>query len=240
MRIAVLSDIHGNLTAFEAVLEDLTKTSPDAVLFGGDLADSASAGAEIVDRIRGLGWAGVFGNTDEMLFRPESLENFVESSSAPASLWNAVREIAAYSRVQLGEERLRWMKALPRIYHLDPIELVHASPTDAWRAPSKSAEDQELQAIYGKSKMPYSVYGHIHQPYIRSLPNQRMVVNAGSVGLSADGDRRASYVILDEEGPTIRRLEYDVEREVSMIESSKAPHANWIAKMLRTGLPQLP
>lgn len=76
MRIAIVSDIHGNLTAFEAVLADLKRTSPDLVLQGGDLADSGSAPEEIVDRIRALGWRGVLGNTDEMLARPETLDSF--------------------------------------------------------------------------------------------------------------------------------------------------------------------
>lgn len=83
MRIAILSDIHGNRTAFEAVLADMRQTSPDLILHGGDLADSGSSPAEIVDRIRDFGWQGVVGNTDEMLFRPASLEEFASKSSAP-------------------------------------------------------------------------------------------------------------------------------------------------------------
>jgi len=105
MRIAIMSDIHGNRTAFEAVLADLQQTSPDLVLHGGDLADAGSSPLEIVDRIRDLGWPGVVGNTDELIFRPESLEEFANQSSAPASLWTAIREMAATIRSMLGEER---------------------------------------------------------------------------------------------------------------------------------------
>jgi 3',5'-cyclic AMP phosphodiesterase CpdA len=76
MRIAIVSDIHGNRTAFEAVLADLRQTAPDLILHGGDLADNGSSPVEIVDRIRTLGWQGVVGNTDEMLFDPESLARF--------------------------------------------------------------------------------------------------------------------------------------------------------------------
>ena len=71
MRIAIVSDIHDNLTAFEAVLADLGKTSPDLVLHGGDLVSGGSSPAEVVDRVRDLRWTGVFGNSDEAITRPE-------------------------------------------------------------------------------------------------------------------------------------------------------------------------
>src|ERR1039457_4332163 len=80
MRIAIVSDIHGNRTAFEAVLTDLRQTSPDLILHGGDLADGGSSPVEIVDRIRDLGWLGVVGNTDEMLSMPETFEEFASQS----------------------------------------------------------------------------------------------------------------------------------------------------------------
>src|SRR5712691_971880 len=105
MRIAIVSDIHGNRTAFEAVLADLRQTSPDLILHGGDLADGGASPAEIVDRIRDLGWPGVVGNADEALFRPGSLEEFASQSSAPPSLWAVVREMSAATREALGEER---------------------------------------------------------------------------------------------------------------------------------------
>lgn len=115
VRIAIVSDIHGNRTAFEAVLTDLQETSPDLVLHGGDLVDSGSSPMEIVDRIRDLGWSGILGNTDEMHSRPESLEEFMSRSSAPASLWVAVREMAAATHATLGDERIGWLRTLPRI-----------------------------------------------------------------------------------------------------------------------------
>src|SRR6266513_2300564 len=103
MRIAIVSDIHGNRTAFEAVLADLRQTAPDLILHGGDLADGGSSPAGIVDCIRDLGWQGVLGNTDEILTRPEALEEFANQSPAPPSLWAAIREMAAATRALLGE-----------------------------------------------------------------------------------------------------------------------------------------
>src|SRR5260370_51850 len=108
MRIAIVADIHGNRTAFEAVLADLREISPDLILHGGDLADSGSSPVEIVDRIRELGWQGVVGNTDEMLFMPESLTEFAKQSPALQSLTVTIEEMAAATREALGEERLAW------------------------------------------------------------------------------------------------------------------------------------
>src|ERR1700720_2879559 len=139
MRIAIVSDIHGNLTAFEAVLADLRRTSPDLILHGGDLADSGSSRVEIVDRIRDLGWQGVVGNTDEMLAMPETLEEFASQSKAPPSLWAAIREIGAATRAALGEERLAWLRGQPRVQMHDGMALVHGSPESRWKAPNPEA-----------------------------------------------------------------------------------------------------
>src|ERR1700690_2191835 len=98
MRIAILSDIHGNRTAFEAVLADLRQTAPDLILHGGDLADAGSSPVEIVDRIRDLGWQGVAGNGEEALSMPGTLEEFAGQSSAPPSLWVAIHEMMAATR----------------------------------------------------------------------------------------------------------------------------------------------
>ena len=244
MRIAILSDIHGNRTAFEAVLADLQQTSPDLILHGGDLADAGASPVEIVDRIRDLGWKGVVGNTDEMLFRPESLEEFASQSSAPPSLWTAIRQMAAATRAMLGEERVAWLRGLARIQIQDPMALVHGSPESPWRAPPPEATEAELESVYQPLNQPIAVYAHIHRPYIRSVPSprvrQRLVANTGSVSLSYDGDRRASYLLLDGRNPTIRRVDYDVEKELKALSSCGLPHADWIAKSLHTGSFQMP
>ena len=210
MRIAIVSDIHGNRTAFEAVLADLRQTSPDLILHGGDLADGGASPAEIVDRIRDLGWQGVVGNTDEMLFRPESLQEFANQSPQLQPLLAAIEEMAAATREALGEERLAWLRGLPRIQIHGPMALVHASPESPWRAPAPTASDAELESVYGPLGQPIAVYAHIHRSYVRSVSGM-IVANTGSVSLSYDGDRRAAYLLLDESRPAIRRVEYDVD-----------------------------
>jgi hypothetical protein len=128
MRIAVVSDIHGNRTAFEAVLADLRQTSPDVVLHGGDLAETGSSPAETVDCIRSLGWQGVVGNTDQMLPLPETFEEFANQSPKLQSPWAVLREMAAATREALGKERLAWLRSLPLTQIHARIALVHASP----------------------------------------------------------------------------------------------------------------
>jgi 3',5'-cyclic AMP phosphodiesterase CpdA len=70
MRIAIVSDVHGNLTALDAVVADVRRRAPDVVLHGGDLALMGAQPAEVVDRVRELGWPGVVGNADEALWSP--------------------------------------------------------------------------------------------------------------------------------------------------------------------------
>jgi putative phosphoesterase len=234
MRIAIVSDIHGNRTAFEAVLADLRGTSPDLILHGGDLADGGSRPAEIVDRIRDLRWQGVAGNADEMLWRPDALTEFAAQSPAVQPLLNRISDIAAATREALGEERIGWLQQLPGRQVHGPVALVHAAPTSLWRAPGSEADDAELEAVYGRLGSPVAVYGHIHRSYVRRLSGMT-VANTGSVSLSYDGDRRASYLVVDESVPFIRRVEYDVDREIGELESSGIPHAGWIAKMLALG-----
>lgn len=237
MRIAVVSDIHGNLTALEAVLHDMRQTSPDLILHGGDLVASGSSSAEVVDCVRNLGWNGVLGNTDEMLFRPKILQEFASQSTQGKSLFTAIAEIADATRAQLGEERLVWLSALPfRVVH-PPLALVHASPESCWRSPGPNAEDDELISVYRSSGPLIAIYGHIHQSFVREMDNLT-VINTGSVSLSYDGDPRASYLLLDNGKPEIRRVEYDLEREIQAISQRRIPHADWIARTLRTARPQ--
>jgi len=239
MRIAIISDIHGNRAAFEAVLADLRQTSPDLILHGGDLADSGASPVEIVDQIRDLGWQGVVGNTDEMLFKPESLTAFASQSPKLQPLFAAIEEMAVATREALGEDRLAWLRGLPRVQQHGPMALVHASPESPWRAPVPEAADAELESVYAPLGQPVAVYAHIHRSYIRSVSGM-IVANTGSVSLSYDGDRRAAYLLLDESTPAIRRVEYDLGKELRSLSTCGLPHADWVAKILDSGGFQMP
>jgi len=234
MRVAIVSDVHGNRRAFEAVLNDLREVAADIVVHGGDLAAGGAHPAEIIDLVRALGWPGVRGNTDEMLWAPERLAEFAATQPQLAQILGMVQETIPPTRASIGEERLRWLEGLPSAHFGEGFRLVHASPGDLWRAPAANASDEELQRTYAPLGARVVVYGHIHVPYVRRLPGMT-VANAGSVSQSYDGDRRASYLVIDGESVTIRRVEYNVESEAEELSRSGLPHADWLARILRAG-----
>jgi putative phosphoesterase len=233
MRVAVVSDIHGNFTALEAVIADLKDVGADLIVHGGDLLGSGSWQAEVVDRIRDLGWPGVFGNADEMLWNPDRAAQHL---AAPP--FQRLREIIFHHLTAtvdaIGDDRLAWLRALPARWSAHDLTVVHASPDDVWRSPSARSSDEELANTYGSLGRPRVVYGHIHYPFVRRLPSF-IVANSGSVSLSYDGDPRAAYAVVDDDGITIRRVAYDIEREVKALVEINYPHASWIADMLRKG-----
>ena len=234
MRVAILSDIHGNRRAFQAVLADLPQVAPDFILHGGDLASGGAHPAEIVDQIRSLGWPGVRGKTDEMLWSPERLTQYAAAHPKLAPILARVQETIPPTRASIGEERLRWLEGLPSLYSGEGFSVVHASPNDLWRAPMPDASDAELQSTYAALRTHSVIYGHIHVPYIRRLAGMT-VANTGSVSQSYDGDRRASYLLMDGESITIRRVEYDVESEAKDLLRSGLPHADWLSRILLAG-----
>lgn len=234
MRIAVVSDVHGNRRALQAVLADLRQVAPDLVLHGGDLAYGGPHPAEIVDEIRSLGWPGVRGNTDEMLWAPQSLDDFAAKAPKLAPLLSQIRDLIPSTVGSLGEERLRWLETHPVLYSHERFSLVHAGPNDVWRSPMANATDEELQSTYAPLRAPIVVYGHIHASFIRKLPGM-VVANSGSVSQSYDGDTRASYLVIDGDNVAIRRVEYDVQAEAGDLLRSGMPNAEWLARILLAG-----
>lgn len=231
MRVAIVSDVHGNLTALEAVIADLGRCSPDLVLHGGDLALMGPRPDLVVDRIRELGWEGVVGNTDELLWRPDQLARQEEAApKLAAQLRLMFVEYAPATREALGQERIDWLRGLPAEIRAGDLALVHAAPGNLWRAPMPTASDRELADAYAALGAPVGVYGHVHRPFVREL-DRLTVANAGSVGMPWDGDPRASYLLVDDGRPEIVKVPYDVEREADLIRGSGHPDAGRLAEM---------
>lgn len=139
----------------------------------------------------------------------------------------------------IGETRLAWLRALPRelgYIHQghENLALMHASPGNLWRAPMDTADDEELANTYTHLNASTVVYCHIHRPFIRKVGSMT-VCNTGSVGAPYDGDPRASYLLIDNGEPAIRRVAYDVEKEAGRLLASDYPYKEWTAEMRRRG-----
>ena len=233
MRVAVVSDIHGNLAALEAVIADLRSTAPDLVLQAGDTAVLGPRPAEVVDRLRELAWPALAGNTDQMLWEP-AVRTEQERRAPRLRSWLDVLfgALGPWAAERLGGERLDWLRSLPEERRAAGVRVVHASPGDLWRAPMPDAPDAELARTYGGAREGIAVYGHIHRPFVRELPGL-IVVNCGSVGLPWDGDPRAAYLLVDDGRPSIRRVEYDMERACRDLAAAGFPLPGWLETGLR-------
>jgi len=226
MKLALVSDVHGNLAALEAVVADLERERPEQVVHGGDLAINGPRPAEVMDLVRELGWAGVMGNTDQALWE------------LPGWLQERGRELftrtTTVTKEMIGAERLAWLRELPMEWRDGDLLLVHAVPGDLWKLVPPDTPDHELVGIFGGQNASLSIYCHIHKPFVRELPNLT-VANTGSVSIPADGDWRASYLMVENGRPSLRRVEYDLERELADLRESGYPSWQALAEMQRSG-----
>ncbi len=218
MRIAVLSDIHGNLPALEAVLDALHPF--DAVWQLGDVVGYGPQPDEVVARLEAEHAVGVRGNHDSASLGELPVETFNDDARTAVE-WTATRIDAATRR---------WLEALPMRDVDDPFTLVHASPRDPNWEYVYSAGIARANLDWFTTT--HCLVGHTHVPLVfrvlpsgvetlrpqagtrLSLDGGRMVVNPGSVGQPRDGDPRASAALLDTEAQTIEwvRVAYPIER----------------------------
>jgi predicted phosphodiesterase len=225
LKLGIVSDVHGNLRGLEAVLADVEAVKPDLVVHGGDLVVNGPRPAEVVDRVRELGWPGILGNTDEILWQlPPRL---------PSPVRARFERRAAATRELIGPERTGWLRGLPPEWRQPGVALVHAVPGDLWKLLGKNTADAELRSVYGPLGEPLAVYCHIHEPYVRKLDGLT-VANSGSAGAPYDGDTRPSWLLIADGRVQIRRVEYDVEAAAAELRASGYPDAEDLAKSLET------
>lgn len=233
MRVAVVADIHANLTALLAVARHLENAAPDLVVCAGDLVGGGSDPAGVVDFVRAAGWPTIIGNSDEVLWNPAPLEALVARLPSMKATWDIVLADADRTRAGIGDERLGWLRRRDDRWVSEAMTVVHASPGDCWNAPAPTASDEELEAVYGGAGS-LVVHGHTHVSFVRRLP-RFTVANAGSVGQPHDGDPRASCLVVTDGVPEIHRVRYDVDREIQGLKQLDVSLARWLAPVLRTG-----
>ena len=223
MRIGLVSDIHANLPALEAVLDDMPAV--DEVVCVGDVVGYNPWPAACVERIRSVAVATVRGNHDRTVETPE---RYRANRMAEAGLEHATRELSA--------DQLAWLRSLPRATRFGGGDflLVHSHPDpaheDAYVYPSEFATlapaIEAVEATDDGDGGPLAglVLGHTHVQGVRWV-GDRLVVNPGSVGQPRDGDPDAAYAVLETSEPAVdlRRVSYDVDQVIEAVDRAGLP-----------------
>lgn len=234
MRLAIISDIHGNLEAFKAVLSDIDTSKPDRMVCLGDNVGYGPDPEAVVQLLRLRGIESVMGNHELGLFDDQVLNWF--NPRARVSLKR--------TRQMLSDESLSFLATLPKAIVLEKIRFVHGFPPDSPLVYLFQIPDSSLHRVLERMAEQICFIGHTHvlrlalwEPHVfekRRLkqqafylpPGSKAIVNVGSVGQPRDGDNRAKYVLFDTRENRIDVRAVDYPREVT------------IRKIIEAGLPR--
>jgi len=237
-RIAIISDIHGNLTALETVLADIASRGITRILCLGDLIGKGPQPAECVDLVLERCESVVKGNWDYL-----------------ATKWRD-RTFMQWHRAQLGQQRIDTLYELPIYLEFRMsgrlVRLCHASPHDLFHRVFMHTEEHERMRLFAPTETLNEEadvlgYGDIHGAYVEHFvgPQRgKMIFNASSVGNPLEIPQ-ASYAILEGEygsaeqkafSITLARVPYDIEQAVHLAEASDMPHLEEYIDELRTGI----
>ena len=234
-RTAIVSDIHGNYTALEAVLADIAEQNVDRIVCLGDVIGYGPSPCQCLDKASEFAFC-VLGNHDSSaLFDPEGFNMAAER----AIFWTREQIESPPDGPEAGRRRMQFICGLPRVVDEGNILFVHGSPrgpTNEYVFPEDTQNVKKMEKLF--SMMPQLCFqGHTHVPgiftsdyrfvrpcdipngYTVTDPSHRMMVNVGSIGQPRDGDPRSCYVLFDDETILFRRIEYDIEKTVRAIEA---------------------
>jgi predicted phosphodiesterase len=257
VRVAIFSDVHGNLTALEAVLAHIDQQAPDMILFAGDLCLFGARPAACLEELRRRDIKSVFGNTDVWVIEPPiPSEDMGEKERRHRQ---HLFDISSWTGAQLTDTERAWLSGLPFEFGVSPtgetqddLLVVHANPKDVdqliFPTESKQNElfglvkqaqtDEDLVALLEGVVASIIAFGHLHVPNIRPWRGLTLA-NISSVSLPGDGDPRAKYGLLSwekGEGWSVQhqRIAYDVQKELDALAAVRPPNWRSYARRLET------
>ena len=211
MRVAALYDVHGNVPALEAVLEEVEREGVDEIVFGGDLA-SGPLPRETVELARSLDAVFVRGNADRLASPTGSVEHDT------ARRW---------VEAQLDAEQIEWLANLDFSAVIDDTLYVHATPQDDETIVTELTSDERMAELLADVEQALVVAGHTHMQLDRRVGDKRFV-NAGSVGWPYEGEVGAYWALIGDD-VELRRTDYDVGRAAAAVRASGHPRAEELA-----------
>jgi putative phosphoesterase len=242
-RVAVLSDVHGNLAALEAVAAEIRREKPDAVLVAGDLVLNGPDPNGCVDALRHLESEGaliVSGNTDIAVGDFDYGAAFPQyQDGVPETITAAVE----WAHDELGDDQLAWLRRLPseRRIRADGdvlVLVVHASPGSQTRGFDQSLEPNVIYERAAATDARVICVGHTHLPEVRDL-GFKVIVNDGSAGYVFDGDPTATWAMVTvsdgQIDAAIRRTPFDALSVANAISARGLPGDVYRAATVRTG-----
>jgi predicted phosphodiesterase len=222
-RLALLADVHGNLSALEAVLADLAPLGVDQTVLAGDVANAGPCSNEIFALIERSRWPVIRGNGEYYLTdfgTPRGDPSWLGRPGGPTTL-------AAWFYQHTDPRWRRSVATWPdtlclRYADAPPLRVCHGTPHSPYEAIRAIATDEEVAAILAGTDESTVVFAHTHCPTDRRVGRWHLI-NPGSVGNPDDGDRRAQYAIVDGDAEgwrvDLRRVVYDVEATISALEA---------------------
>jgi predicted phosphodiesterase len=242
MRTALVSDVHGNAVALEALLADLDREPVDQVAALGDMAQGGPQPAEVVDRVAALGWPVVLGNADAFLLDPDAGAEEASEGQLEARAWSVER---------LGAQRLETIRGFAPTVEAElggghTLLAFHGSPGSYDDFLFPATPEGVFRALLGDARASVLAGGHIHLQFLRRV-GDAVFVNPGSVGLSYDheqvdeefrADPWAAYAVIETEGAgglevAFRRVPLDRGALVGAVLGSGMPHADEVAARWR-------
>lgn len=239
MRIALVSDMHGNAIAFDEVVRELESESFDHIVCLGDVAQGGPQPCEVIDRLRALGWRCVNGNSDEFL-------NTLSFEQEPVT--ERVLAVGEWTRKQLGEERLAFLRTFEPTVELDldgrRLVCCHATPTSNEAVVLPDTPREELAEAIGDADL--VACGHVHLQWLRRV-GRRLWFSVGSAGLVWEHkepmdeqpfDPWAEYAVLTGDAESLRvefrRVPFDVATLLAAYRDSGMPGAEHSSAQWKT------
>jgi len=227
---AIISDIHGNLEALEAVLADIRRQNITEIFCLGDVVGYGPNPRECIDAVMDNCTMCLLGNHDQgALFDPEGF-----NAGAERAIFWTRKQLESGDHGK-NEKRWEYLGERPRTFRVDKLLFVHGSarnPLNEYVFPEDTFNQRKMEKIFALVEY-YCFQGHTHVPGVFTeslsffnpeelnfqydLGQEKALVNVGSVGQPRNNDPRASYVVLDNNQVSFHRVEYDVEKTIAKI-----------------------